>query len=49
MKKKSTLQKKSSKIKKEDFKNISTEEFDSVMKKILSLPKQLKSKKTKAM
>ena len=47
MKKKSTLQKKSSQIKKEDVKKISTDEFDSVMKTILSAPPQSKKKKTK--
>jgi hypothetical protein len=42
MKKKTSLQKKSSLIKKEDFKNISEKEFDSVMKTILSAPQQVK-------
>lgn len=44
MKKKPPLQKKSSKIKKEDFKNLSAKEFDSVVRQILSAPQQAKKK-----
>jgi hypothetical protein len=40
MKKKNTQQKKLPKFKKEEFKNISTTEFDAVMNKILSVPPQ---------
>lgn len=47
MKKKTNTQKKLLKIEKEDFKNISTTKFDSVMKKILSAPPEIKKKKSK--
>lgn len=45
MKAKNTKQKKSPNIEKEESKNISTKEFDSVMKTILSAPPQTKKKK----
>jgi len=45
MKKKTNTQKKLLKIKKEDFKKITSDEFDSAMRTILSVPSQTKKKK----
>jgi hypothetical protein len=44
MKTRKTKQKKSLPLKKDDYKDITVDEFDNVMKKILSVPPPLKKK-----
>ncbi len=45
MKKKNTSQEKVPKFKKEEFRSVSTDDFDAFMKKILSAPPEVKKKK----